>query len=170
MAAMSPPPIPQRIPPLTWRQPSVLWTPAALAVAIGWPAALFYNDLSLQQLAVILGAAVFALALTTLGASWALRRPPKTRRTAVMHVILAGAIACLAAPFALTNLLSAASNPAGAHFTSAMALAMLPLTIVLGLPMTLISAVMFCWIALKRPPPPEPEDVIGYHGDMQPFR
>ena len=52
---MVPPPIPQRIPPLTWRQPAFLWTPLALAVAIGWPAVLFYNDYGLQQLVVIAG-------------------------------------------------------------------------------------------------------------------
>ncbi|MBS0384391.1 MAG: hypothetical protein JSS00_03475, partial [Proteobacteria bacterium] len=68
---MAPPPIPQRIPPLSWRQPTALWTPIALAVAIGWPAVAFYNDASLQHLVVIAGAAVFALALITLGVSWA---------------------------------------------------------------------------------------------------
>jgi hypothetical protein len=38
------PPIPQRIPPLAWRAPAILWTPLALAVAIGWPAAIFYDE------------------------------------------------------------------------------------------------------------------------------
>ncbi len=147
----------------------------ALAVAIGWPAALFYNDAGLQQLVVISGAAVFALALVTLGAGWMIRRPPKTRRTAVMHVIVAGAIACLAAPFVLTQLLSAVADysHSGASFSLAMAMAMLPLAIVIGLPVALVSAIAFAWIALKRQPPPEPDEMIDaglYHTDIQPFR
>src|SRR5690242_10835809 len=107
---MAPPPIPQRIPPLTWRQPAVLWTPLALAAAIGWPALLFYNDQGLQQLVVVVGAVIFALALITLGAAWALRRPPKTRRTVVVHVVIAGAVASCAAPFILTPLLGTAAD------------------------------------------------------------
>lgn len=171
---MAPPPIPQRMPPLSWRQPAALWTPIALAVAIGWPAALFYNDASLRQLVVIAGAAVFALALVTLGASWAIRRPPKTRRTVVMHVVVAGAIIALVAPFVLTQLLAAVadySHPgAAATFSPAMAMAMLPLAIVLGLPVALISAIAFSWIALKRQAPPEPHEIGFYHSDVQPFR
>ncbi len=171
---MAPPPIPQRIPPLTWRQPAVVWTPIALAAAIGWPAGLFYNDPSLQQLAVTAGAAVFALALATLGVSWAIRRPPRTRRTAVMHVIVAGAVASLAAPFVLTDLLSALADyshsPAAAAFSLPMAMAMLPLAVVLGLPVALISAIAFAWIALKRQAPPDPSEASFYHSDVQPFR
>ena len=174
---MAAPPIPQRLPPLTWRQPAVLWTPVALAVAIGWPAALFYNDAGLQQLVVICGAAVFAFALVTLGASWMIRRPPKTRRTAVMHVIVAGAIACVAAPFVLTQLLSAVADyshsGAAANFSLPMAMAMLPLAIVIGLPVALVSAIAFAWIALKRQPPPEPHEMTDgglHHTDVQPFR
>src|SRR5262245_46166082 len=137
---MAHPPIPQRMAPLTWRQPAFVWTPVALAVAIGWPAALFYSDAGLQQLVVIAGAAVFALALISLGASWAIRRPPKTRRTAVMHVIVAGAIASAAAPFVLTNLASALSGyaRAGADASVPIAMAMAPLAIVIGLPVALV--------------------------------
>jgi hypothetical protein len=174
---MVPPPIPQRIPPLTWRQPALLWTPIALAAAIGWPAVMFYNDLGLQQLVVIAGAAVFALALVTLGASWMIRRPPKTRRTVVMHVVVAGAIASLIAPFVLTQLLAAVADyshsGAAANFTLPMAVALLPLAIVLGLPVALLSAVAFTWIALKRQRPLEPHDLLNdgmLHSDVQPFR
>ncbi len=174
---MVPPPIPQRIPPLTWRQPAFLWTPIALAAAIGWPALLFYNDYGLQQLVVIAGAAVFALALVTLGASWMLRRPPKTRRTVVMHVVVAGAIASCVAPFILTQLLGAVADyshsSAAASFTAPMAMALLPLAIVLGLPVALVSAIAFTWIALKRQVPAEPHDLLNdgmLHSDVQPFR
>jgi hypothetical protein len=174
---MAAPPIPQRIPPLTWRQPAALWTPIALAAAIGWPALLFYNDQGLQQVVVIAGAAVFALALVTLGASWMLRRPPKTRRTVVMHVVAAGAIASLVAPFVVTRLLATASDyshaDAARNFTLPMAMTMLPLAIVLGLPVALTSAIAFTWIALKRKAPSEPEDLLGdgvFRNDVQPFR
>lgn len=174
---MAPPPIPQRIPPLTWRQPAFLWAPIAIAAAIGWPALLFYNDYGLQQLVVVAGAVVFALALMTLGAAWAMHRPPKTRRTVVMHVVIAGAVASCAAPFILTPLLGAvadyAHSGAAANFTLPMAMTMLPLAVVLGLPIALVSGIAFTWIALKRQTPSEPHDLIHdglAHSDVQPFR
>ncbi len=171
---MAQPPVPQRMPPLNWRRPTVLWTPVALTAAIGWPAALFYNDAGLQRLVVMAGAAVFALALLTLGVSWAIHRPPRTRRTAVMHVIVAGAISSLAAPFVLTALVSAAGAysraGASAQFSLPMAMSMLPLAVVLGLPVALVSAIVFTWIALRRQAPPEPHEVGFYHSDVQPFR
>jgi hypothetical protein len=174
---MATPPIPQRIPPLTWRQPAILWTPVALALAIGWPAALFYNDPGLQKVVLIAGAAVFALALTSLGLSWAIGRPPRTRRTAVMHVVVAGGLASLAAPFVLTQLLAAVTDYAHAgaadNFTLPMAMTMLPLAVVLGLPVALASAIAFAWVALRRKPPPEPHDLLEdgtFSSDVQPFR
>lgn len=174
---MAPPPIPQRIPPLSWRQPAFLWTPIALATAIGWPALLFYNDYGLQQLVVVAGAVVFALALITLGLTWMLRRPPKTRRTVVMHVVVAGAIASCVAPFVLMQLLDAEANNshagAAASFTLPMAMTTLPLAIVLGLPIALVSAIAFTWIALKRQSPAEPHEFVDdglAHRDVQPFR
>ena len=86
---MAQPPIPQRIPPLRWRGPAFLWTPLALAAAVGWPAALFYNDLEVQKLTLVCGALVFAFALVTLGVAWALGIAPRTRRTVVIHVLIA---------------------------------------------------------------------------------
>ena len=174
---MVPPPIPQRIPPLTWRQPAILWTPIALVLAIGWPAALFYSDYGLQQLVLIAATAVFALALLTLGVSWAIRRPPRTRRTVVMHVVVAGLVASLVAPFVLTQLLAAVTDyshaGAATNFTLPMAMAMLPLAIVLGLPVALVSAIAFAWIALNRKAPPEPHDLLDdaiFRNNVQPFR
>lgn len=155
-------PIPQRIPPLQWRAPAYVWTPLALALAIGWPAALFYQEPVLQRAALIAGAVVFALALAALGVSWARGAPPRARRVVVLHVVLAGALTALAAPFALTRLLSAA----GATLTPAMALAMTPLALLLGLPIALVSAILFAWVALKRAP--LEEDLVGF--DVQPFR
>ncbi|MBI3439367.1 MAG: hypothetical protein HY054_12105 [Proteobacteria bacterium] len=132
-------------------------------------AALFYNDSGLRQLVVVAGAVVFALALATLGAAWMLRRPPKTRRTVVMHVVIAGAIASCIAPLVVTPLLGAAA----ANFTLPMAMTMLPLAIVIGLPVALVSGIAFTWIALKRQSPSEPHDLLNaglVHSDVQPFR
>jgi hypothetical protein len=167
---MRAPPIPQRIPPLAWRKPAFLWTPIALALSIGWPLAAFYDDRTPQRLAVTALFAVFAIALVTLGASYALGRAPKTRRIVVLHVVAAGVIAALTAPFVLTLLLSTLTEHAGAteHFSLAMSVATTPLVVMLGLPVVLISGIVFAWTALKRGAPPQREDDLRY--DVQPFR
>lgn len=148
-------PIPQIIAPLTWRRPAFIWTPLALAAAIGWPAALFMEEASLQRLALVAGMAVFAIALITLGASWALGKAPRTRRVVVLHVLLAGALVAVLSPFILTELLAALANydenaAAASSFGADMALAMAPLALIIGLPMTLVSALLFAWLALTR--------------------
>ncbi len=98
---MSTVPIPQRIPPLTWRRPSLLWTPLALALAMLCPAALFYFDGEVSRIALALGAFELGLALLTLGLSWKLAQAPRSRRIVVMHVIAAALLAAVAAPFVL---------------------------------------------------------------------
>ncbi len=170
------PPIPQRIPPLTWRRPTFLWTPIALAAAIGWPAALFYQDGNPQRFAVIAGAIVFAIALTTLGVSWVLGRPPKARRVVVLHVVLAMTLAALAAPFVIAPLLSVLADykesGAGQHFTLDMSLMMTPLALVIGLPIGLVSGILFAWIALARRRA-DAHDIVGddtFRRDVHPFR
>jgi len=164
-------PIPQRIPPLTWRKPAFIWTPIALALAIGWPAALFYEEIGPQRLAIAALFVVFAVALITLGASWIMGRPPKSRRIVVLHVVVAGAIAALIAPFVLTWLLAlVADSPqegAAEHFSLAMSLATTPLVVMLGLPVVLVSGIAFAWIALKRGVAAREDD---YRHDVQPFR
>lgn len=166
-------PIPQRIPPLRWREPTVLWTPLALALAIGWPAGLFYSEPNFQRLVLVAGASVFALALVTLGASWMLGRPPRARRIVVLHVVVAGAIAALLAPFVLTELLATVAEyeneGAGQKFTLAMSMTMTPLALVLGLPIALVSGIVFAWLALVRPDAEEYEDNV-LREDVQPFR
>ncbi len=146
------PPIPQRIPPLAWRRPAFLWTPLALTLAIGWPAGLFTRDSAIQRLALVVGAAAFAIALVSLGASWLIGRAPRARRVVVLHVVIAGALASLAAPFILSQILAAlaAYQGAGAGEIFAMAVSMAPLTLVLGLPIALVSGVVFAWVALAR--------------------
>jgi hypothetical protein len=165
------PPIPQRIPPLTWRKPAFLWTPIALALAIAWPAALFYEEIGPQRLIIAALFIVFAIALVSLGASWAMGRPPKSRRIVVLHVVGAGVIAALAAPFALTWLLALVADyeheGAAEHFSLAMSFATTPLVVMLGLPVVLVSGIVFAWTALKPGQPPREED---YRHDVQPFR
>ena len=166
---MRSPPIPQRIPPLTWRQPAFLWTPLALALAIGWPAALFYDDIGPQRVAISALFIIFALALVSLGASWALGRAPRTRRIVVLHVVTAGVVTAIAAPFVLTWLLGAvASGGASESFSLAMSLATTPLVLMLGLPVILVSGIVFAWTALKRDVMRNERD--DYRHDVQPFR
>lgn len=167
-------PIPQRIAPLIWRKPAFLWTPLALALAIGGPVAVFYNEPSLQRLAAVAGAAVFALALTTLGIGWAMGRAPRVRRIVVMHVLVAGAIVALVAPFVLIELLALVADTersgAGDGFTFAMSLAMAPLALVIGLPASLAAGIIFAWVALKRGDPSGSDLVDDRVFDVQPFR
>jgi hypothetical protein len=169
---MRSPPIPQRIPPLTWRQPAFLWTPLALALSIGWPVALFYDDRGPQRVAIAALLIIFALALVSLGASWAFGRAPRTRRIVVMHVVIAGVITALAAPFVLTWALATVadyeSEGAAGHFTLAMSLATTPLVLILGLPVILVSGIVFAWTALKRGAVRDERDT--YRHQVQPFR
>jgi len=173
---MERPPIPERFPPLQWRKPAFLWTPLALALAVGWPGAVFYNDPGPQRIVLVAGALVFAIALITLGGAYALRRPPRARRNVILHVVFAGALAALTAPFVLTNLLALVANyerdGAGAAFTPEMSLAMAPLAFVVGLPIALVSGVMFAWAAFARRAPGG-GDILGddiFSHDVQPFR
>lgn len=161
-------PIPQRIPPLSWRKPAFLWTPIALALSIGWPVALFYEDAGPQRMAIAALFVVFAIALVTLGASWVMGRPPKSRRIVVLHVVTAGVLAALAAPFVLTWLLGLIAHEGAAEqFSLAMSLATTPLVVMLGLPVVLVSGIVFAWTALKRGTPVSEED---YRHEVQPFR
>ena len=141
IAAMTVPPIPKRIPELAWRSPAGLWIPLALALAIGWPAALFQTDPTAAWLALLYGAAVFAAALASLALRWLIRGPPKARRVIVRHVVVSAAIAALFAPLAL-----------GTHASFANEFATLPLALLLGLPMALASGIVFAFVALTRAP------------------
>jgi hypothetical protein len=171
---MARPSIPQRIAPLSWRRPTFVWTPLALAVAIGWPAALFYQDGNPQRLTLVAGAAVFAIALSTLGVSWFFGRPPKSRRAVVVHVVAAMFIAALVAPFVLTQVLRAVADTrqdgAGHQLNMDMSMAMTPLALVVGLPIGLVSGILFAWIALTRPRADAHEIVGDFRRDVQPFR
>lgn len=166
-------PIPQRVPPLAWRGPAYVWTPLALVLAVGGPPALLNGDGALAQFALVAGAAIYALALTTLGATWALGRPPRTHREVVGHVLTAGVIASVLAPFLLTQVLSAVANyehaGGGQAFTLGMTLSIMPLALLLGLPITLVTAIVFSLVALQRPRVEKPSEDNLRH-QAQPFR
>ncbi len=142
-----------------------------MALAIGWPAALFYDQPRLQQVALVGGAVAFALALITLGASWALGRAPRTRRVVVLHVLAAATVTALAAPVALNELLALAAS-ASSTLDAGLSLAVVPLALVMGLPMALVSGVVFSFVALARQPSDgELQDAGVLHPhDVQPFR
>jgi hypothetical protein len=172
---VSAPPIPQRIPPLVWRRPAILWTPLALALGISWPAAMFFDEPAMQRTALIIGAAGFALALVSLGASWLLGRAPKARRIVVLHVVVAGGLASLAAPFVTAELLTLVTNTQNSTAPDsglAMAAAAAPLALVLGLPIALVSGLLFAWVALATPKLRGGEllDDDVFRHDVQPFR
>lgn len=155
MLAMSPPPIPERLAPLAWRKPAFVWVPLALTISIGWPSTLFFEAPSWQRMVLTLGAATFTLALMSLGAAWALGRAPKARRIVVLHIVIAGAVGLLAAAFLIPP-----------SFDLGSALAFTPLALLIGLPITLCSALIFAWIALTSPSK-RTVDVAAH--DVQPF-
>jgi hypothetical protein len=149
-----PPTILQRIPPLTWRQPVLVWTPAALALALGWPALILRGDGGLAQTALIGGALVFALGFMSMGAAWLLGRAPRTRREVVLHLLAAGTLVALAAPFALMSLLDAVAEAeqTSTGLRAATPYALTPLALVIGLPVAFFYGLVFSLVALvKRP-------------------
>ena len=166
-------PIPQRVPPLAWRAPAYIWTPLALALAVGGPALALAGNEPMARTALVAGAAIYALALVTIGAAWALGRAPRTHREVVQHVLTAGVVACLVLPFVLTKLLAMVANyqheGAGNAFTLGMTLSILPLAMLLGLPIALVTAIVFSLIALKRPRRETRSADDIKHG-VQPFR
>jgi len=156
-----PPPIPRRLPALAWRQPTLIWTPVALVLALGWPALALREEPGLAQMALTAGAGAFALCLLSLGAAWIARRPPRARRTVVEHMVIAGLIASAAAPLVFLFVLEALARSEQADapgLTASMAYAMTPLAIMLGLPVALFAGLVFSWVALVKPPRRRPGD------------
>lgn len=164
-------PIPQRIPPLRWRGPAFLWTPLALALAIAAPLGVFYDDPGLQRVLLAGAIATFVIALAALGVAWLAFGAPKARRQVVAYVVGAGSIVALAAPLTLPELIEIAGR-GPERLSLAMALAGAPLALAIGLPMALMSGVIFAWIALRQPDP-DAERLAGdeaFRHDVQPFR
>ena len=80
--------------------------------------------------------------------------------------------AALATPFVLTNLLGAVSkyehDGQAQSFTLSDAATMIPLALLLGLPIALLSAIAFSLFALKKPA--RRDDEVLIRRDVQPFR
>lgn len=152
-------PIPQRIPPLTWRRPVLLWTPIALILALGWPPLLLRNDSGLAQTALIGGALVFALAFTSMGISWIGKRAPRTRREVIVHIVGAGALVALATPFVIVSLLGAVAEAeqSSTGLRAAAPYALTPLALLLGLPIAFFFGLVFSFVALRKRPSAIPE-------------
>lgn len=149
--------VPELIPPLRWRGPAILWTPLALVLAVGWPALLLGSDTTMARGVGAAGVLTFILGLSTLGFAWARGKPPRSHRDVLLHLVIAGALVSVTAPFAMVWLIEAAAaqrNP-GAEEVSlplSASLSMIPLTLLVGLPTAFISALVFAMVALVKPP------------------
>jgi hypothetical protein len=158
-------PIPQRIPALAWRAPSLLWTPVSLALAIGLPWGLCYFDPSLRRFELVAIMAAFALALLWFALSWVRGRPPKARRFVVEAVVWASALSAILAPLVIASSLSL-------DLETAWPLAALML--MLALPVALASGLVFAWLALHAPTDEHPpSSVLGdsaFQSHRQSFR
>jgi|CXWL01.1.fsa_nt_gi heme/copper-type cytochrome/quinol oxidase subunit 3 len=164
-------PVPQLIPPLLWRAPAFIWTPIALVLAIGWPATLMGGDEGATRGVMIAGGVTFALALTSLAVGWAGKRPPRTYRTVIMHVLAAGLLVALVAPFVLVGMIefSAASRTPeqdSVQLPLSASLTMIPLTLLIGLPTALFSGIVFALVAFVK----AQRDETSGRNDVQPFR
>lgn len=139
---MEGPPIPDRIAPLAWRAPTFVWTPLALALALGGPWLLFYFDPSLRDVTLLMLIAAFVLALAWLAICWARGRPPKARRFVVEAIVLAAIAVAIFAPIVV-----ATSSSLGLGLAWPLA----ALAVTLCLPAALLSGIVFAWTALRQP-------------------
>lgn len=138
-------PIPQRIPPLTWRRPFYLWTPAALLLAIGWPALLLRGQSVVFQASLATAAFACCVVVVVLIGGALMKRPPRARRTVIRAMVWAGVAAAIASPFIVTSVIDEQSGVSGA------VLAITPLALLLGLPVALFSGIVFSLVALVKP-------------------
>jgi hypothetical protein len=101
-------------------------------------------------------------------------RPPRSRRAVVLHVLGAGLAAAQIAPFMLSELLALVTEArepgAETSFSFVLALTMAPLTLVIVLPIALISGTAFSWIALTRSRIGEGTLMEFHTSTVQPFR
>jgi hypothetical protein len=143
----------------------MLWTPLALVLALGLPYALFFFDRALLTTALTALISAFVLALAWMGLGWARGRPPKARRLVVEMVVTSGLVVAFAAP--LVQALWFALRPEDAW-------PLVLFELMLGLPLALVSGIVFAWTALSRPPGPgEPGPVLddgAFRSSYQPFK
>ncbi len=157
LSAPSPLAVPRRFPSLSWRKPAWAWAPIGLALGLGWPALALRQESGLGALVLIGGALTFALAFMSLGLAWALRRPPRTYKTVLTHILSAGLIVALAAPFAFTHLLEWISKTEGGDgalgLPERLNVLLWPLALLIGLPVICFAGGVFALLAFVKPPP-----------------
>lgn len=140
-----------RVPPLIWRRPGFLWGPVALAIALGAPALVFFQDGGFAQMVVVAAAVGLIAALVSLAIASAAGRPPRSRREIVLHALWLSLLSALLAPVAFQALLTAMegieapSGPVGLDLM--LPLALWPLAILIGLPTALFGGLTLGYIA-----------------------
>jgi hypothetical protein len=158
---MNIPPIPQRLPTLAWRAPVAVTIPFGLAIAIGWPLALFLDAPQSGRLALVCAGLTMTLGLSSIWLRWLIRGAPMARRVIVRHIVVSGALVSVAAP-ALLGALFGGARDLGAS------IALAPLMLLVGLPIALVSGIAFALIALIHPRRIEEADFP--RADPQPFQ
>jgi hypothetical protein len=125
---------------------------------VGWPAIGFWTEPGLMRALIISGAGALVLALITLGIAYGFGIPPRTRRAALLHVLAAGALAAMAAPFLADALLDYVANSErnliGAGLGPGAPMALLPLSLMLGVPTALFAGIAFALVAFIKPRTP----------------
>ena len=145
-------PIPQRYPSLRWRKPVVIWTPIALALALGWPAYFVRDAPALMNTMLGAGAGALFIALGTTIVSFAFDRAPRTRRDIIVRTIWSGVAAAALTPLGYNVLVWAmrgASDPR--PWIDVAALAATPLALLIGGPIALFAGLVFSFVAFVKP-------------------
>lgn len=105
--------------------------------------------------ALAAGGAGLVISLITLGVSYGVGAPPRSRLAALCHVLSAGVATTLAAPFMFTMLLDMLARSErsliSAGLGEASAWATLPLALMLGLPAALLAGFALVVVALDKP-------------------
>jgi len=133
----------------------LIWTPVALALALGWPVLALHDDTGWPEIVSITAALAFAIGFVSMGCAWAIGRPPRSLRDAVLHLLWPCIFAALAAPFVYRTLIVsiaiAQSGTMRAPIPLQFAAAAEPVALLVGLPIALVSALTFCAVALVKP-------------------
>lgn len=129
----------------------------AILLGLGWPALLVREEAGLVAFTLFGGLIAFAIGLVALGALWALRRPPRTRRAVIRIFVWTGAAIAIATPFVFADFVNAVgeyeNDGAATGLSNGAALALLPLSILVGLPSALFAGAVFSLVALVKGEP-----------------
>jgi hypothetical protein len=109
----------------------------------------------LMQAALIVGGAALLISLISLGVSYGVGAPPRSRLAVLGHVLFAGVTTTLAAPFLFTMVLDSLARSErsliSAGLGDASAWAVLPMALMLGLPTALLAGFALMIVALDKP-------------------